>query len=27
MQGWDNSNANVWMLTIDALRDHRTVAG
>lgn len=26
MQGWDNSNANVWMLTIDALRDHRTVA-
>jgi Tol biopolymer transport system component len=21
MQGWDNSNANVWMLSIDALRD------
>ena len=21
MQGWDNSNANVWTLTIDALRD------
>jgi Tol biopolymer transport system component len=27
MQGWDNSNANVWMLTIDALRDRRAGTG